>query len=852
MNKKELNKIMEIIEENKKENANVMMSNNYIELMFSGYIQKELLKSELNKYDRKLYKLHENGDLHIHDAGMWLRPNCLQHPLYKLFEHGLDALNVKSKPAKHLDTALSHCLNAFALGQAHFAGGQSAPMFNVFIAPFCKGLSDKEIEQCVQQFIFQCNQISPSRGLQTIFLSLNFELEVPEFMKDVPVKYKDGTFGDYEEEMKRFTKIFLEVLNKGDASNKPFMFPNCIFYIRNEKPDEEILELVVKNMVENSNTYLLNGLKYGHTLSTAMGCVDGQEVVIYKYHDRIYVETFEKMWKRFEYYEIKKHNVSEYIEVDKLQIYDSRKGFVNVKRIIRNPDMNNWVEIILKTGRRLIATEDHPLPTKSGEIKRIDELTKNDEIPIIYEYDLPEEIDVSLEYAYALGSLTYEDYSEKLIPNEVFMWKRQSKLFFIAGMIGSNRIFKRIKINTKSKELALQQMILLQSVGIPVKIKFDGEYIIENLTIKEINEYSKIKEIRRLGKRNEYSYDVETESEYFDVSGIYSHNCRTYLDDSISNNPYLDVLGTGNLSYITLNLPRLALRKITENIDIDKELDKLIRSAVKILLIKRKTIWQNWMDGYYPFVSNKLYKDDNGYYYNIGYTTMSIGIIGINDMKKILGDEFNEYEFVEKIKKKIDELNKYTYFDLAQKLGIKDYVKDEKQIEVPRWSLIGSPAEGCSEKFKKIDNKKYEKILKECDLYDKKYYTNSIMVPEETDITGHEKIMIEQKYHPLLNGGIICHVFNAIEPKKDYIGLLRYMISILKNTDVRYITISNVIVHCKDCDTSYIGKKDDKKCKKCGSENIELFQKISGYLAPVDRYNEGKFDEFNRRNEFKL
>ena len=60
------------------------------------------------------------------------------------------------------------------------------------------------------------------------------------------------------------------------------MFPNCIFYLRKENVDNELLELVVKNMIYNSNTYILNGMKYGNHLATAMGCVDGEEVVMLK------------------------------------------------------------------------------------------------------------------------------------------------------------------------------------------------------------------------------------------------------------------------------------------------------------------------------------------------------------------------------------------------------------------------------------------------------------------------------------------------------------------------------------------------------------------------------------------
>ena len=89
-----INEITQIINDNKNENANVLFSNNYIELKFNDYIQQQLIKNELNKYDIEIIKMHNEGDFHIHDRGFFnTRPNCIQHPIYKIFEKGLDALN---------------------------------------------------------------------------------------------------------------------------------------------------------------------------------------------------------------------------------------------------------------------------------------------------------------------------------------------------------------------------------------------------------------------------------------------------------------------------------------------------------------------------------------------------------------------------------------------------------------------------------------------------------------------------------------------------------------------------------------------------------------------------------------
>ena len=203
------------------------------------------------------------------------------------------------------------------------------------------------------------------------------------------------------------------------------------------------------------------------------------------------------------------------------------------------------------------------------------------------------------------------------------------------------------------------------------------------------------------------------------------------------------------------------------------------------------------------------------------------------------------------IRKKVDELNNWTYKELAEIYGIYDYKAYDK--EITRFSLIGSPAESASERFKKLDNKLYDDILKEVGIYEKKYYTNSIMVDEESPLTAHEKIMYEQQFHSYLNAGIITHIWNAGIPKNgDYRSLAEYFIKLCKHTDIRYFTVSNIIVYCEECKKSYIGSKNETKCKYCGNEDIEMYSKITGYTQRVSGWNDGKLCEFKRRNEFKL
>ena len=97
---------------------------------------------------------------------------------------------------------------------------------------------------------------------------------------------------------------------------------------------------------------VMKGLKDGHVY-TAMGCVEGNELVTYKINDKLYIESFEKMWNRVESLTNSKvqplRTFDKYIELSDLEninvsIYDKMEGFVNIKRVIRNLS-THWVKI---------------------------------------------------------------------------------------------------------------------------------------------------------------------------------------------------------------------------------------------------------------------------------------------------------------------------------------------------------------------------------------------------------------------------------------------------------------------------------------------------------------------------
>ena len=212
-----------------KENSNMSYSlqglNNYLS---STVIAKYWIT---RIYPPNIADAHFSGDMHIHDLGV-LGPYCVGWDIKDLLLTGFGGVpgKIESIPAKHFRTALGHVVNFFYTLQGEAAGAQAFSNFDTYLAPFIRydGLSQKEVEQSLQEFFFNMNV--PTRvGFQTPFTNVTLDLKVPDFMKDEPViiggEFKDATYGDMEKEMEIFNIAFAKVLSQGDAKGRVFTFP---------------------------------------------------------------------------------------------------------------------------------------------------------------------------------------------------------------------------------------------------------------------------------------------------------------------------------------------------------------------------------------------------------------------------------------------------------------------------------------------------------------------------------------------------------------------------------------------------------------------------------------------------
>jgi len=212
-----------------KENSTVTYSVGGLILSNSGAITANYWLSEI--YDDEIANAHKSGDIHIHDLSM-LTGYCAGWSLKQLIQEGLGGIpgKITSSPASHLSTLCNQMVNFLGIMQNEWAGAQAFSSFDTYLAPFVKvdNLSQKEVKQCVQSFVYGVN--TPSRwGTQAPFSNITLDWTVPNDLANLPAivggREMDFTYGDCKKEMDMVNKAFIEIMIEGDANGRGFQYP---------------------------------------------------------------------------------------------------------------------------------------------------------------------------------------------------------------------------------------------------------------------------------------------------------------------------------------------------------------------------------------------------------------------------------------------------------------------------------------------------------------------------------------------------------------------------------------------------------------------------------------------------
>lgn len=214
----------------------------------------------------------------------------------------------------------------------------------------------------------------------------------------------------------------------------------------------------------------------------------------------------------------------------------------------------------------------------------------------------------------------------------------------------------------------------------------------------------------------------------------------------------------GNLSFTSINLPRLAIESHGDRAKFMRLLDGMLSTVMKQLLDrfdvqgKRRVKNFPFLMGQGNWLDSEKLKDDNEIREVLKHGTLSIGFIGLAEaLVALIGYHHGESEE-------------------AQELGLSiirhirefcDAKSEEYGLNV---TCLATPAEGFSGRFVRMDKQRYGVIP---GVTDRDYYTNSNHVPVYYPISAFKKITIEAPYHDLTNAGHICYVEMDGDPTKN-------------------------------------------------------------------------------------
>ena len=310
--------------------------------------------------------------------------------------------------------------------------------------------------------------------------------------------------------------------------------------------------------------------------------------------------------------------------------------------------------------------------------------------------------------------------------------------------------------------------------------------------------------------------------------------CRTRVLGNVYDPTREITFGRGNLSFTSINLPRLA---IEAHHDLDKffsslkaEMDLVSQQLLDRFAIQCKKKAKNYpfLMGQHVWIDSEKLKPNDEVGEILKHGTLSIGFIGLAEtLVALIGKHHGES--VE-----------------AQELGLKiigfmrDYLDKKSEKTKLNFTLLATPAEGLSGRFVRLDKKKYGKIK---GITDRDYYTNSFHVPVYYKISAFDKIKLEAPYHALTNAGHITYVELDGDTTTNLTAFEK-IIRCMKESGIGYGSVNHPVDRDPVCGYSGI---IGKTCPKCGRQDgsdgvrFERIRRITGYLVgTLERFNDAK------------
>lgn len=945
------NAIMELLnhtnEEVNEENSNkdpeiVSVQRDYI----AGITSKDVTRRIL--LPKEVVDAHDAGMIHFHDADYYAQSvltNCSLCNLDDMLQNGTVINGTKiDKPHRFITAATISTQIITAVTSSQYGGisitlTHLAPFvrdsYNIYLkkylswgfdekkaAKFAELDTRKEVEDGCQTFIYQVNSMSTTNG-QAPFLTVFMYIDETE-------EYRDELVMIIEEFLRQ---RFQGMKNEQGAWITP-AFPKLIYVLDedNIKPGSKYWNTTVlaaqctaKRMVPDYiSAKVMKQLK--GDVYPCMGCIVGDEVVVYQVNNESHVSTFEEMWNSFK---DKFNMVSQetgiagdtYMNLTGVKIYDHVNGWTDCKRLIHNHH-GKILRIVFTNGRVVEVTPDHPFTvetnSKTESIVYAEKLNIGDRIKIDSNFKAFNEDDLKVynpsndekPAIAAENFVMHKSREDELLTLDlIFNYKKDTRLEFLYGLIQTmrndlevvkkgetdprdeNRSYiddynkiKVIGIHYLTKDRALKIMMLAQSVGIHADIHVEDEEsrhyqdlykvqiaptyelvkictnnqdsfwgvfsdsVMNELENSELfhQEYACVESVTRRYELRE-SYDVTTASEHFTFSGIYSHNCRSFLT------PYKDpktgkgkYYGRFNCGVVTISLPDLAF---SSGGDYDKfwqlfeERTELCHRALRARIDRIKDTSVNvapilWRHG--AFARLPMDAKIGDIMFN-GYSTISLGYAGLYECVKYMTGHSHMDKGIG------------TEFGLKVMRALNDKCNQWKTAEHIDYSLYGTPIENTTYKFARCLKKRFgDDVFVKLDGKDRNYITNSYHTAVFEKINPFDKLIQEAEFQKLSPGGAISYV-ECSDLTHNIPAVLQIMQCIYENIMYAELNIKSDYCMCCGYDGEIKVVDDGGKlvweCPNCGNRDqhkMSVARRTCGYIG-THFWSQGRTDEIRNR-----
>lgn len=354
------------------------------------------------------------------------------------------------------------------------------------------------------------------------------------------------------------------------------------------------------------------------------------------------------------------------------------------------------------------------------------------------------------------------------------------------------------------------------------------DFHINEETFSDPEQYKIFEKACELASKNGSTYFI------FDRDAVTLSACcrlRTTINDTrmLKHPESLRFCGFQN---VTINIPQAAYRAARANdrtLDgLFAEIDKTMDLAVQAHLQKRAKVKEMMSGPGHPLWQIGKPSCDGRPYVELDKCTYIIGLIGVNDAVRFLtGEQLHESEAAEEMGLRIVAHMFLRIREYSEQYGLK-------------FALEESPAESAARRLARADLVFYHEEASEVvkgDSEDVAYYTNSIHLPPEADVSLVERIRKQSMYHGMIEAGAITHAFIGEEqPSAAAIGhLIRESFF---RTQAAQITISPEFSYCDSCGHNMRGLQD--ACLKCGSERVVHETRVVGYFSKIENWNKSK------------